>query len=71
MRLINCDICGNEITESKPLLTAVIKKSKFSDSIDIGVHYKDSNKVDFDICKYCVIDAINKLDDRPQEALSA
>lgn len=67
-----CDVCCSEIEgpESGALITEVIQlrfgraaKLTFSAQIvnDKGAH------ISWDLCKYCVIDAVNKLDDRPRQ----
>lgn len=75
-----CDCCGNEITDgnstacgNKSLgrLTAQVMpkiggKGEVMAVEVITAHEGTWNKGHF--CKYCVIDAINTLDDRPQPA---
>jgi len=59
-----CDQCGAEITgenEFHPRLFTF-------DKLPVRVEYKPNTEVGNDICKYCVIGAVQKLDDRPQES---
>jgi len=72
-----CDCCGEEITDKNRVgdahwrLTAKIEPKKNSRSckslIVEVITAKDGAWNDGDFCKYCIIDAINKLDDRPKE----
>lgn len=74
-----CDCCGDEITDRNSVaargnalgrLTANVKPKKHGGET-MGVEVITAgegtwNKGHF--CKYCVIDAINTLDDRPRAA---
>lgn len=53
-----CDVCGCEVDES--ILTP--KVIHILDSIEVDI------QVDDDICIYCFIKAVNKLDTRPKAA---
>ena len=75
-----CDCCGDEITDKNTtacsgnelgrLTAQVMPKMGGSGEVMavqvITAHEGTWNKGHF--CKYCVIDAINKLDDRPRAA---
>jgi len=74
MKKVFCDYCEVEITENNKVsehsgLTAVIKKLG-KPNLNIQVMEGDGSvpkdeKPDF--CKYCVIDAVKSLDNRPRE----
>jgi hypothetical protein len=68
-----CDCCGNEITNKNKIdgensrLTGEIRKRAGQVMLRIEViTAKDNKWNNGDFCKYCVIDAILKLDDRPK-----
>lgn len=68
-----CDQCSLEIKESEtrernPLhrLTVTIGKGDRTLTVEV-VESKDGVANAGHFCRYCVIDAINKLDDRPRE----
>jgi hypothetical protein len=69
-----CDVCGKEMTNVLGVkegindlgrLTAHVSthKSKFSFQIIVSEN-SVSNRGD--VCKYCILDAFQKLDDRPK-----
>ena len=63
-----CDVCGVEIfgpTALSGRMTAEIKRASAALKIEI-ITAKDSTWNDGDFCKYCIIDAVNQLDDRPK-----
>jgi len=65
MKKTFCDICKNEIVDVdyKALTQSTLAQGKFKlVEIIIADNEGCSN---FDVCIYCVIDAIKKLDDRP------
>ena len=72
MKKYYCDCCGVELDDSnhaKNNLNSQIKSS-VSKEIKLTVEVvcaKNHTWNDGDWCKYCVIDAINELDDRPRE----
>jgi len=41
------------------------------DGVEIKVRPENTVPMDWDVCRYCVIDAIAKLDDRPKDACEA
>ena len=71
-----CDVCDNELTDENKIVggagriqrlcheSAPIKEEKVMFEVTTGTVGGTWNSGDF--CKYCVIDAINKLDDRPR-----
>lgn len=70
-----CDICGQEITAKtkKPdnQMFGEIKSGCGLPSltIQVGVYEIDPRgDEDADVCKYCIIDAVNMVDDRPKQA---
>lgn len=72
-----CDCCGDEIVSKNKIndagfrLTGEITKADSSSTLKVEViTAKDNTWNDGDFCKYCVIDAINKADDRPRFATS-
>lgn len=69
-----CDFCGEEITkanacklnETERLGATVIGKTGTKLSVQLHTAADHVwNKGEF--CKYCILDAFNKLDDRPKE----
>ena len=72
-----CDVCDNELTSKNEIAggtgrlqrlsheSAPGKAGKVMFEVTTGIANGTWNSGDF--CKYCVIDAINKLDDRPRE----
>lgn len=70
-----CDYCGNLINENNTCenldgpsnrLKAEVLNSNSGCRVQVEVHVaKDTTWNTGDFCKYCVIDAIKKLDDRP------
>jgi len=72
-----CDCCGDEITDANRIdgdnhrLQGEIRKPGGPVMLRVQViTAKDSSWNDGDFCKYCVIDAINKADDRPKPKAS-
>jgi len=73
MKKIICDICGEEITSKNQLLKKFIRKSRVkgtSGNHDLGVTVEilydlDGTYNKGDVCKYCVLDVVKKIDDRP------
>jgi hypothetical protein len=64
-----CDFCGDEITDlnrikGSRLCGSVIALGGFKLGFEV-IHAKDSVSNSGDWCKYCVIDAVKSLDDRP------
>jgi len=60
-----CDCCHQEMNTAATLTFMMIdknNKNKFQHSVE-----SKSSSGGFDVCKYCIIDAINKVDDRPRE----
>jgi len=72
MKKTFCDHCGTEIDTRNCVSNGagLITESKKIGSPTLHIQImlgKASEKVDGDFCKYCVIDAIDKLDDRPKQ----
>lgn len=72
-----CDSCGDEITSrnschkggDQSRLTALVKKADRTGQLGVEVIVSKGNVAnDGDWCKYCVLDALAKLDDRPRAA---
>lgn len=68
-----CDICFNEITVSAASgLTATRRSSIRNEAgshkitVDVTAVIETGNAVSKDVCKYCVIDTVMSLDDRPR-----
>lgn len=64
-----CDFCGEEIVLDKNTLAgapAELKGDCGTILIKIYVEYLAESRPDF--CKYCVLDALYKLDDRGKKA---
>ena len=69
-----CDCCGDEITSQNYInkegdrLTGEVRKRGGPVLLRVKViTAKDAKWSDGDFCKYCVLDAIYKADDRPRE----
>lgn len=61
MKKAYCDCCGEEITAEN-----IFSEFKVDiKGVDFHVKINNAIPVDYDACKYCVLDEINKLDDRP------
>lgn len=65
MKKAYCNCCEEEITQ-KNIFSHVKPLEIDLDNHKFHVAWPDTQAVDFDVCKYCVIDAINKHDDRPK-----
>jgi len=72
-----CDICGDEITEtnkppskfiaeleSKVVILGIISKEKLVVQL---IQNDQRGDIDACVCKYCMIDAINTMDDRTRD----
>ena len=69
-----CDCCGNEITGANECgggtsgrLGATLSRNGVKLDIEV-LTAKDGTSNDGDFCKHCVLDALQKLDDRPSAA---
>jgi len=64
-----CDICGNEIIKDNEYegetSEVCFTKGQIRQTISCSISTHFSHP-DNDICKYCLIDTINKLDNRPK-----
>lgn len=56
-----CDKCSDEMTDKNSFNSLIFNVASFNFKLTLP----DAVTSDQDICKYCVIDAINNLDDRP------
>lgn len=72
-----CDCCGKEISERdtntrNPLgrLSAMLKRGNSELAVEV-IETKDGTSNAGNFCRYCVLDALAKLDDRPQPARRA
>jgi len=66
-----CDICGEEITDGKRIKTEVKARPGGSNNAVLNIEIMTGlngthNAGHF--CKYCIIDAVSGLDDRPRAA---
>lgn len=66
-----CDICGVEIYDQNKFypnkhITSELRLPN-GKSKQVSVNISEVLPLDYDICKYCVFDAIKKADDRPKE----
>lgn len=74
-----CDSCNEEITSSRECtggtigrLGAKLKGTSGKPALDVEVIvFKDGTSNTGDWCKYCVIDALNRYDDRPRQGSPA
>lgn len=58
--VVTCDICGDQCSEGRQLS---VKDHKFKDKrVDVFVSVGTERS---DICKYCAIEIVKSLDDRP------
>jgi hypothetical protein len=62
-----CDQCGDEITNRNKIETGRLKASIGHLGVEVIVSQNQTAN-DGEYCKYCVLDALYKLDDRPREA---
>lgn len=66
-----CDCCGTEINEldakdRNPLHRLIAKLKRGSSELQVEViETKDGTSNTGNFCRYCVLDALMKLDDRP------
>lgn len=67
-----CDCCGHEITEANECdggtcgrLGATLSRNGVKLDIEVLIA-KDGTNNAGDFCKHCVLDALQKLDDRPR-----
>ena len=68
MTKTHCDVCDRAI-DGKIEIEVMQNKSQKT-TIAIKAHIcEDSNTNKFDICKYCLVDALNRIDDRPRQAI--
>lgn len=69
-----CDYCGDEITDTNKAFGGTtcdarlgvgmkVKGKKLDLELIVG---DDAGSSSVDLCKYCILDAFKKLDDRPQ-----
>lgn len=63
MKKAYCDNCEEEIIASNRFDSLTVKVK----NVEFTVAMEDAIPVDYDVCKYCVLDAIKKShDDRPR-----
>lgn len=72
MKKTFCDVCNAPMTGANKmeddegfLLSITVPVTLVELTVNVGID-SASGADDFDICKYCVFDAIAKLDDRPK-----
>lgn len=61
-----CDRCGDEITLTNKLtesLSCEWTQGNASASIEVAVRAPDA----IELCKYCVLELVGRMDDRPKE----
>lgn len=69
MKRTYCNCCDTEITNNNFFsYNSMLVKM---DGVEIKVRPENTVPMDWDVCRYCVIDAIAKLDDRPKDACEA
>lgn len=68
-----CDVCGEELTKSNTPSSGTEKNrvgcvvQGKTGRLTVEVHHAIDCMWDGgDVCKYCIIDAVNKADDRPK-----
>lgn len=62
MKKTFCDSCGKEMTEVTNGKSFSVDSGNVSVTVNASIGLPDPS----DLCKYCVIDAVNKADDRPK-----
>lgn len=71
MKKTFCDCCADEIPDVRPeRLSGQSRRGKYVINFEIMTGLNEPNQTGIsmnngDICKYCIIDAVNTLDDRP------
>ena len=76
MKKYFCDRCGEEITKRNEAKGGTLVDGRLGVSIEYGKHtlaVEVINSLDGCsnaglFCKYCILDALNQLDDRPKAA---
>ncbi len=70
MKKYFCDCCGREQAVGSGIMpTAVVKDAKGVPLVTVHMALGQIKTNDsFDICVYCVLDAVRALDDRPNAA---
>lgn len=74
-----CDMCGNELVEGKNKVPKGAEQNfrlqgkycrrRLDPTLSFEIMTGRGNLMNSgDWCKYCIIDAVNSLDDRPQQA---
>ena len=63
MTKIFCDVCGEEITGQNHFNTPTEIKTRTKNFVILVTPPKDA-----DICKYCICNAFDNIDDRPRAA---
>lgn len=72
MKKTFCDCCGDEMDDVRPeRLKGHVRRGKYIINFEVmtGLNKPDDTGTSMkngDICRYCIIDAVNSLDDRPQ-----
>ena len=64
MKKAYCDKCGVEINAKNRFNGFKVSVS----GVEFKTRFPDAIPIDYDVCNYCVIDAIASLDDRPRRA---
>lgn len=62
MKKAYCNKCEVEITKENKFNNFEVKV----EDVSFGVEIEDEIPTEYDICKYCVLDAIAAHDDRPR-----
>lgn len=62
MKKAYCDNCEEEITDSNRFNSLTVKVK----NVEFTVAMEDAIPINYDVCKYCVLDAIKSQDDRPR-----
>lgn len=67
---IKCDRCGDETVGKVHKRAWQVVDGRLVASLSYGLSGTVSSEDDEHFCLYCVIDAVNKLDDRPKPGRS-
>jgi hypothetical protein len=62
MKRTYCNKCKDEVNEKNVFFDAEVHVA----GVNFSLLIEETIPVDYDVCRYCVLDAIKALDDRPK-----